>query len=124
MILGGDTLDVRDFHGEPIKDDTFLLLFNASHQPVKFILAGRQDVSWEMLIDTRLESGFLSTPLECASGDELELEARSIVVLRLSHGSQEHARTASWKQSLRATPALPPQPPPPSIHQEVDPSTP
>ncbi|MDB5694427.1 MAG: glgX, partial [Alphaproteobacteria bacterium] len=98
MLLGGDTLDVRDSRGNPIKDDTFLLLFNAHYTPVRFILAGKENIGWEMLIDTRLERGFLSTPAGLASGDELELEARSIVVLRLSRGLQAHARADSWKR--------------------------
>ncbi|MDB6171317.1 MAG: isoamylase [Chthoniobacteraceae bacterium] len=124
MILGGDAMDIRDFHGKPVRDDTFLLLFNAYYKPVKFLLAGKRDVGWEMLIDTRLERGFLSTAAEFASGDELELEARSIVLLRLSRGSQEHARAASWKRRLKAKPALPPKPSPSSIYQKVDPTTP
>ena len=62
MLLSGDTIDVRDEHGEPIRDDTFLILINAHHEPVNFVLPGEEDVKWELLMDTRLEEGFPAMP--------------------------------------------------------------
>jgi glycogen operon protein len=108
MLLGGDTFDVRDPHGEPIRDDTFLVLFNAHHEPMTFVLAGREDVSWELLLDTRHECGFLEPPVAHSAGDELELIERSMCLLKLSKGAYENARTPSWKQ--RSKPAPPPEP--------------
>jgi glycogen operon protein len=98
MMLSGDTMDVRDFHGEPIHDDTFLLLLNAHHEPLKFVLPGQEDVRWELIVDTRLEDGFLETPKILAAADEHEMEARSFCMLRLSVGEQAHARSDSWKR--------------------------
>ena len=43
------------------------------------------------------EAGFLATPTTHPSGDELLLVPRSLSVFKLSAGSQEHARTTSWK---------------------------
>jgi glycogen operon protein len=40
VLLSGETPDVRDWKGTPITDDTFLLLLNASHESVDFILPG------------------------------------------------------------------------------------
>jgi glycogen operon protein len=97
VVLVGFASDVRDERGEPIKDDTFMLLFNAHHGPVKFALAGQKDVRWELFLDTADEAGFLATPLAMSSGDELELVAYSACALRLTRGSDEHARSASWK---------------------------
>jgi glycogen operon protein len=74
-----------------------MLLFNAYHGPVKFVLAGQKEVRWELLIDTREEAGFLKMPLSFASGDELELVGYSLCVLRLTRGSEQQARSASWK---------------------------
>jgi len=37
--------------GRPIS--TFVLLFNACHEPMTFSLSGKQEVSWERVIDTR-----------------------------------------------------------------------
>ena len=122
MMLSGDTMDVRDFHGQLVRDDTFMLLFNAYHDTITFMLAGRQEVSWEMIVNTHEESGFLTQPTTHSSGDELDLCARSMCVLRLSKGSEEHARAASWKRSQRRRPAGPPTPPKPNpLH--VDPTT-
>ena len=97
MLLSGDTMDVRNVYGEPIRDDTFLLMLNAHYEPVKFILPGREDVQWELLMDTRLESGFLESSCILSAGDDLELIERSTCLLRLHTGSQAHARTESWR---------------------------
>lgn len=113
VMFSGDTMDVRDRHGAPLKDDTFLLLFNAHHEEVTFTLAGKRDVSWELLLNTELESGFLDDPTTHTSGEELIVAERSMCVLRLVKGSQEDARNASWKHLQKAEPAEPPRPPAP-----------
>jgi glycogen operon protein len=97
VILVGFARDVRDFRGQPVHDDTFMLLFNAHHEEVKFVLAGRKNVQWEKFLDTADEAGFLASTTMHAAGDELALIARSLAVFKLSHGSQEQARTSSWK---------------------------
>ncbi|MEA3210264.1 MAG: isoamylase [Chthoniobacter sp.] len=106
VVFVGFTSDVRDDHGTPIRDDSFMLLFNAHHGPVAFVLAGQKNVRWELFLDTREERGFLEVPRAFASGDELELAPYSQCVLRLTRGSEEHARSASWK------PRPEPEPPP------------
>ena len=70
VMLSGDTIDVRDFYSRPIQDDTFLMLLNAHHETVNFVLPGQEDVRWELIIDTRLEEGFLKTPKIFASSEE------------------------------------------------------
>ena len=62
VMLSGDTIDVRDFYSRPIQDDTFLMLLNAHHETVNFVLPGQEEVRWELIIDTCLEEGFLETP--------------------------------------------------------------
>ncbi len=102
VVLVGFASDVCDTHGEPIQDDTFMLLFNAHHGPVKFVLAGQQEVRWELFIDTREETGFLKMPLSFGAGDELELIGYSLCALRLARGSEQQARSASWKPRGKA----------------------
>jgi isoamylase len=104
VVLVGLAEDIRDYFGKPVHDDTFMLLFNAHHEPVDLILPGREKVVWERVIDTADEAGFLAQPTTHPSGDELPLEPRSMSLFKLSAGSQEHARATSWK--LR--PAAPP----------------
>jgi glycogen operon protein len=111
VILSGDSMDVRNDHGEAVKDETFMMLFNAFHDPMSFVLAGKQDINWELIINTKLESGFVEPPTTHSSGDELEMAPRSMAVLRLVKGSQEDARNVSWRRSQKAEPTAPPVPP-------------
>ncbi|HWB61183.1 MAG TPA: glycogen debranching protein GlgX [Chthoniobacteraceae bacterium] len=98
MLLSGDTIDVLNEHGEPIRDDTFLLLCNAFHDPVNFVLPGKEDVRWELILDTEDESGFLGKPETYAAGDDFELGGRSLHLLQLVVGEQSDARAESWKK--------------------------
>jgi isoamylase len=98
IVLVGFAEDIRDYFGQPVQDDTFMLLFNAHHEPVTFVLAGQKGVTWERLIATNDEAGFLDTPTKHSASDELELVPRSVSVFKLGEGSQEQARSSSWKQ--------------------------
>jgi len=122
MLLSGDALDVRNAEGEPVRDDTFLLLFNAHHEKVPFALPGRQEVNWERILDTCDEAGFLAKPTIHSAADEVEITERSLSVLRLVKGSQEDARSISWKQSQKAAATAPPAPAKPSRHDPIDPT--
>ncbi len=103
MMLSGDTIDVRDYKGEPIRDDTFLVLLNAHHEPLPFVLPGQEDVRWELILDTQLESGFLETAKAFSAGDELEMRDRSLCLLKLTIGDQSHARAGTWKKREEKT---------------------
>ena len=48
MLLSGDTSDVLSFEGEPIRDDTFLLLINAHYEPIPFVLPGQEHLEWQL----------------------------------------------------------------------------
>ena len=95
MLLSGDTMDVRDAHGEAIRDDTFLLLLNAHYEEVGFTLPGREDVHWELMLDTETETGFVAPGCVLHAGDALKLSDRSLCLLRLHTGSHSHARSES-----------------------------
>src|SRR5690349_18608678 len=60
MLLSGDATDVLNFEGDPIRDDTFLLLINAHHEPVAFVLPGQEHLEWQFVLDTAQESGFVA----------------------------------------------------------------
>src|SRR2546428_12723181 len=98
MIVGCYAKAVRDRHGEPMRDDTFLLLCNAHHEPVKFVLPGEEDVRWNLCMNSALESGFPEKAESIASGTALELIERSLVLLQLTAGEQAHARLAAFKR--------------------------
>ncbi len=88
MLLSGRTMDVRNEHGEPIVDETFLLLFNAHHESRRFVLPGKLDVTWSLFIDTAEETGFLETPRLMQAGQALKLLDRSLCVLQLKEGEE------------------------------------
>ncbi|MBV9462898.1 MAG: glycogen debranching enzyme GlgX, partial [Verrucomicrobiae bacterium] len=96
MLLSGAGMDVRDAFGQPIRDATFLLLTNAHHEPVKFVLPGRKAVRWELFLNTADEKGFLGESVFLDSGAETELTERSLCLFKLAGGSDEQARTRSW----------------------------
>jgi len=82
VMLNGNAIDVRDWHGNPIRDDTFLLLLNAAHEPVDFILPGEPDRHWAIVIDTRDETGFPTDGGTFENGNPYQLTGRSLVLLR------------------------------------------
>jgi isoamylase len=54
MLLNGRSLDDVNVLGEPMEDDTFLILLNPHHEPVRFSLPPpRAGMVWELVIDTR-----------------------------------------------------------------------
>ena len=74
-------------------------------------------------MDTRFESGLPTDVRQLPEGDELELIERSICALQLVKGSEESARTISWRHAQKAEPVAPPVPRKPSRHVPVDPTT-
>ncbi len=53
VYLNGDAIGAVDPRGEPVTDDTFLLLLNAWHEPISFTLPPRAWASgWEAIVDT------------------------------------------------------------------------
>jgi glycogen operon protein len=80
LRLAGDAIEEVDESGRPIRDDTFLLLFNAHHEPVDFVLpAHRPRVRWDLVLDTR---DWATAARAFRVGDAYPLEARSLALLR------------------------------------------
>jgi isoamylase len=98
MLLSGDTNDVLNFQGEPVRDDTFLFLINAHYQPVSFVLPGEERLEWELILDTAIEKGFLKDSKRFASGDDIDLADRAACLFKLTGGPQAQARRESWKK--------------------------
>jgi glycogen operon protein len=96
MLVSGLASDVRGPKGEPIRDDTFLLLYNAHYESLTFILPGREEIRWELVLDTKSERGFVRPQKIMPAGDEVELIDRSLSLLKLSEGEDRFARQPSW----------------------------
>jgi isoamylase len=85
LRLAGDAIAERDQTGHPIVDDTLLVLLNAHHTPLAFTLpAHKRGIRWHPVLDTALpgENGKQVTGFK--GGEQYEMEARSIAVLRLN----------------------------------------
>jgi isoamylase len=98
ILLSGDATDVVNFEGEPVRDDTFLLLINAHYEPIPFVLPGQQQIQWQLILDTMGSQGFLTEPKRFASGDDVDLGGRAVCLLQLVSGAQAQAREESWKK--------------------------
>ena len=81
MLLYGEGIEELDFRGDRILDDTFLVLMNAHHEPVPFVLpALASDTRWRALLDTAHDGG-LKSQGRYQAGDSYPLQGRSLVVL-------------------------------------------
>jgi glycogen operon protein len=94
LVLNGDALDLKDDHGDPIGDKTFLLYFNAHHENVSIEVPGTREVRWRQLLDTALEGGFTREGIVLHAGDTHVLPAISIGLFEQHAGSGESARRA------------------------------
>jgi glycogen operon protein len=83
LRLAGDAIEEMDEMGDPIVDDTFLLLLNAHHEDVPFVLpAHRAHLRWELVLDTRAWEADRRNRIY-RPGDQYPLEGRSFALLRL-----------------------------------------
>jgi len=78
--LNGRTLDDLNGVGEPIRDDTFLILFNPHTEPIRFFVPRRPGIVWELELDTTVPEK-PERPV-IVSGEFYEMVPRSAVVLR------------------------------------------
>ena len=83
LRLAGDANEEVDDMGEPIMGDTFLVLLNAHHEGVPFMLPAHEvRVRWEPVLDTRAWEA--PDPARAyRAGDHYDLAGRSLAVLRL-----------------------------------------
>ncbi|MDQ3364017.1 MAG: glycogen debranching protein GlgX [Myxococcota bacterium] len=82
VYLDGNGFTVPDDRGEPIVDDTFLMIFHAAPEDARFTLpALKWGKVWTRVLDT--ERGFAEGKAERhEAGSELEVVARSVWLLR------------------------------------------
>jgi glycogen operon protein len=70
VFLNGEEIPTHDRDGNPIEGNSFLILFNAHHEPVPFTIAPELGDKWTVELAT------------AGSGEIDPVEARAVVVLR------------------------------------------
>ena len=81
MLLSGQGLDETDARGRKLSDENFLVLLNAHHEDVGFILPGSSLCTrWSAWLDTSRENGLRPADTYDAAA-AYPLQARSLVVL-------------------------------------------
>jgi glycogen operon protein len=81
VFLNGKAIRTPDSRGEPIVDDSFLMLFNAHSGPVDFTAPPEEfGESWVVEVDTAWP--FFDEERSLKTGSTMAVEGRSLVVLR------------------------------------------
>jgi glycogen operon protein len=80
VFLNGDALPDPDMRGQRVGDDSFLLLFNAHHEPVTFTVpGGRWGQLWVPELDT---TGGTRSAAAVTAGSTVEVAGWAVQVLR------------------------------------------
>ena len=88
--LAGDAIDELDERGNRIMDDTLLILLNAYHEPISFVLpAHRAGVRWVQLLDTRETVGKRKARQSAKGGQTYKLESHSLALFCLQKWKSE-----------------------------------
>ena len=80
VLLAGDAFGERDSHGQPLRDDNVLLLFNAYHDAIEFHLPSDGERRWRVLIDTARDGGIVPDETFHTAAT-YDLAGRSVVLL-------------------------------------------
>jgi isoamylase len=82
VFLNGDAISEPDPRGEPVVDDSFLILLNGDFEPLDFLLPAKQyGESWTVVVDTSAPTGVGTADEEHAAGSTIRIEARGTLVL-------------------------------------------
>jgi glycogen operon protein len=82
LLLLGDAINEVDDRGNPILDDTMLVLLNAYHEALPFTLPSHNpDLRWSPLLDTRFPQGRPNQDRLYHQGDDYHLVGRSLALL-------------------------------------------
>ncbi len=106
LLLNGQLISEMDAAGQVIRDDVLLLLLNAHHEPMNFILPGVADgPRWQRLLDTADPQDEIP-PLPLPPGASYRVEARGLALLA-QPGDEWAARYGRY-ESGRVNPPLAP----------------
>jgi isoamylase len=82
VFLNGQGIASPDDRGHKVIDDSFLVLFNAHHEPLPFTLPPKEwGERWQMVVDTDRPTP-LEDPVELAAGATREVPGYGVLVLQ------------------------------------------
>ncbi|MFF8653858.1 glycogen debranching protein GlgX [Streptomyces huasconensis] len=82
VFMNGNAISEPGPRGERISDDSFLLLFNASPEPLEFVVPVNHGRQWQVVVDTACPEGVPEGEgPKVRAGDRLTLTDRSLTVL-------------------------------------------
>ena len=85
VYFAGESLEETDRRGRPLRDGNFLLLLNAHHEMISFVLPDfRTGITWQALMDTAYEQG-LAVDGRFPGSARYELQGRSLALLMEIH---------------------------------------
>ncbi|MFI2031607.1 glycogen debranching protein GlgX [Streptomyces buecherae] len=83
VFLNGNAISEPGPRGERVRDDSFLLMFNAHSTPLTFTVPPRHGQRWQVVVDTARPDGVPpGAGPTVAAGDRLTLVDRSLLVLQ------------------------------------------
>ncbi len=83
VFLNGDAITEPGPRGEPVRDDTFLILLSAQQEPVTFTLPGPKfGQSWAITLDTAAGRASEDSGSEHGPGGQIVLAGHAIMALR------------------------------------------
>ncbi|MBB5119188.1 glycogen debranching protein [Streptomyces eurocidicus] len=82
VFLNGGAISEPGPRGEPIVDDSFLLMFNAHDAPLDFVVPVDHGRQWQVVVDTARPRGVETDGPKVQAGDRLTLTDRSLTVLQ------------------------------------------
>lgn len=93
VFLNGDAIAEPDLRGEPIVDDSFLVLFNAQPDDADFVLPGEDyGHAWTVVLDTDTH---LTPGDHLTAGAQVTLSGRSLVLLTRPPMDEQDDRDAA-----------------------------
>ena len=105
MRLAGDLIGDVDVRGESIVGDTLLLLLNAHHEPLPFLLPlTNVEQHWERLLDT---ADPVDSTEQWPGGQPYQLKERSLAVMRTRVPEEAAVPTRQVETLLKAKDRLP-----------------
>ena len=83
VYLNGHGIPDLDPRGRRVSDDSFLMCFNAHHEPIEFTLPpGEFAAAWTPVVDTAAGPGEAAGSAAVKAGDPVRVPARAMVVLQ------------------------------------------